>query len=95
VRKLQADFNGVFGDVLCLSHDTTCRDELGNLVELTSGMAAIAFEVDCDELGNREYLVAQGVVEAAPDWLSCNGSKWVLRIDSRGVRHEPSVVESD
>jgi hypothetical protein len=28
------------------------------------------------------------VVERAPDWLACRGSKWVLRIDERGLRHE-------
>ena len=88
VRYLQADFNGLFGEVLCLSHEATCRDDLGNLVALESGMAAVAFEEDRDNRGQREYLFAAGIVEPPPDWLACRGSKWVLRIDNRGVRHE-------
>ena len=89
VHHLQADFNGLFGDVLCLSHEASCRDESGNPVILESGMVAIAFEEDLDDRGQREYLVAEGIVEPSPDWLKCRGSKWVLRINGRGVRHEP------
>jgi hypothetical protein len=29
--------------------------------------------------------------EGRPDWLSCNGSRWVLRIDHNGVRHESDL----
>jgi hypothetical protein len=30
---LQADFNGLFGDILCLSHSDTSVDENGVIVE--------------------------------------------------------------
>lgn len=90
-HRLRADFNGLFGDILCLSHDSTCSDQSGNTIVLRSGMAALAFEEDMDERGQREYLVAEGIVEPSPDCLSCRGSKWVLRIDSRGVRHEADL----
>src|SRR6188768_893497 len=86
-RRLRADFNGLFGDVLCLSHTDECVDEAGSVVHLHPGMSATAFEKDVDEHGRADELVASGVVEAAPPWLSCNGSRSVLRIDSRGVRH--------
>jgi hypothetical protein len=51
-------------------------------------MVVTAFEPDSDEDGNPADLVATGVVEPSPDWLTCNGSRWALRIDADGVRHE-------
>ncbi len=86
--KVYADFNGLFGDVLCLSHEDTCKDEIGNEVSLNEGMTIIAFDMDADENGKRDDLIASGTVESSPDWLKCNGSKWILRIDENGVYHE-------
>jgi hypothetical protein len=40
-----------------------------------------------DDRGDRD-LLASGTVERAPDWLANHGSRWILRIDERGVRHE-------
>jgi hypothetical protein len=85
--KLRADFNGVFGDLLCLSHGDTCQDEAGNTVPLRAGMIVTAFDEDYDDEGNRDDLLARGVVEPSPDWLTCNGSRWALRIDADGIRH--------
>jgi hypothetical protein len=91
--RLQADFNGVFGDVLCLSHTDSCRDETGAEIELRAGMEVVAFDEDIGDRGERVDIVAAGTVEPAPPWLACKGSRWVLRIDSRGVRHEGDVDE--
>lgn len=88
MTRLRADFNGLFGDLLCLSHSDSCRDEAGNRVPLLVGMLVTAFEPDTDDDGNPADLVASGVVEPSPDSLRCNGSRWALRIDERGVRHE-------
>lgn len=87
--RLLADFNGLFGDVLCLSHDDTCPDEAGNAITLRAGMVVTAFEPDMDDDGTPADLIATGTVEPSPDWLGCKGSRWVLRIDENGVRHEP------
>ena len=89
--KLRADFNGLFGDLLCLSHADTSVDAAGATVSLYAGMVVTAFDYDADERGNRDDLIASGMVEPAPEWLACNGSKWVLRIDSSGVRHESEI----
>ena len=86
--KVYADFNGLFGDVLCLSHEDICKDEFGNKVSLYKGMTVTAFDMDADENGKRDNLIASGTVEPSPDWLKCNGSKWTLRIDENGVYHE-------
>lgn len=90
--KLRADFNGLFGDVLCLSHEDSCIDANGATVQLAAGMEAIAFDEDADETGKRDDLIGSGVVEPAPGWLSCNGSKWILKIDANGVRHESEIT---
>jgi hypothetical protein len=89
--RLRADYNGLFGDILCLSHDDTCDDEFGNAVELKAGLSAIAFDEDSDEYGQRDDLFASGVVEPSPTWLQCKGSRWCLKIDEFGVRHQSDI----
>jgi hypothetical protein len=86
--KVRADFNGLFGDLLCLSHSDTCIDESGNEVHLAEGMIITAFDHDSNSNGEKDDLLASGTVGRSPDWLQCNGSRWTLKIDKRGVRHE-------
>jgi hypothetical protein len=92
--RVRADFNGLFGDVLCLSHADTCVEATGNTLHLREGMMLTAFDEDTDEHGNPDALIASGTVEKAPESLRCNGSRWVLRIDELGVRHQ-SEIKSD
>jgi len=86
--RLRADFNGLFGDILCLSHEDTCEDEFGNVVVLRAGMVVTAYDEDPNDAGERDDLLASGTVEPSPDWLQCKGSRWALRIDSKGVHHQ-------
>ena len=92
--KLQADFNGLFGDVLCLSHDESAKDVTGEQITLTSGMPVLAFESDPDHDGNPAFLVARGRAEISPDELLCRGSRWCLHIDDQGVRHVASLDDA-
>jgi len=94
-RKVRADFNGLFGNILCLSHADTCLDEHGGVVRLTAGLTLTAYDEDIDDNGNPDHLMAHGSVEPAPEWLQCNGSKWVLKIDSNGVFRESDLGESN
>jgi hypothetical protein len=89
--RLRADFNGLFGNILCLSHGDTCPDENGSVIHLRAGMNATVFDEDVDEAGNRDDLIATGTVTVSPDWLQCRGSKWCLEIDESGVRHESDL----
>ena len=89
--RVWADFNGLFGELLCLSHKDTCKDADGNLVTLQAGMVLTAFDEDTDEHGNRDDLIASGTVERSPWRLRCAGSRWVLRIDRNGVRHNSDL----
>jgi hypothetical protein len=93
--RLYADFNGLFREFLCLSHSDTCRDREGNIVPLCEGMQVIAYDEDADEAGNRDDLLAKGIVERSPEWLQCRGSRWGLRIDARGVIHESELESSE
>jgi hypothetical protein len=86
--RLLGDFNGLFGDVLCLSHDETCLTPEGERVAVSEGMLATALEPDIDE-GKPAELYATGLIERAPDWLACRGSRWVLKIDEHGIRWRP------
>src|SRR2546429_1282960 len=52
-----------------------CEDTDGNLVTLQTGMVLTAFDEDADEHGNRDDLIASGVVEPSPRWLRCNRSE--------------------
>lgn len=89
--RLRGDFSGLFSELLCLSHRDTCEDENGNAVVLRPGMLVIAFDPDIDENGNPDELFAAGVVERPPEWLRCRGSRWVLRFDENGARHESDL----
>jgi len=89
--RVRADFNGLFGELLCLSHSDSCKGADGNLVTLRAGMVLTAFDEDADEHGNRDDLVASGIVEPSPAWLRCNGSRWALRIDRNGIKHESEI----
>lgn len=92
--RVRADFNGLFGELLCLSHKDTSEDAEGNLITLQAGMALTAFDEDADEHGNRDDLIASGIVEPSPRSLRCLGSRWVLRIDRNGVRHQSELQSS-
>jgi hypothetical protein len=93
--RVHADFNGLFSQLLCLSHKETCLGEDGQPVAVQEGMRVIAFDEDIDDDGNPDNLIASGTVERPPKWLRCNGSRWVLRIDNNGVRHESDLRQSD
>jgi hypothetical protein len=88
---VRADFNGLFGDLLCLSHGPTCIEQSGAEVTLFAGLLLTAFDEDASEHGNRDDLVATGAVEPSPAWLQCRGSRWVLRIDENGVKSESEL----
>ncbi len=92
IPKLRADFNRLFSDVLCLSHSDVSVDERGKTVQLFPGMLVVAFDQDIDDDGRRDDLIASGVVERSPEWLACRGSKWILKIDSNGLRHESEIA---
>lgn len=89
--RVRTDFNGLFGELLCLSHSKTCRGPEGEEVVVHEGMTLTAFDEDVDDDGNPDNLIASGAAERSPKWLASEGSRWVLRIDHNGVRHESDL----
>ena len=81
---LYADFNGLFGSVLCLTHREFSVDEEGHQVPLQEGMTITAYDEDADDEGRPDKLFANGVVARPPVWLAHKGSRWVLQIDEDG-----------
>lgn len=81
---VQADFNGYFGDLLCLSHGDTVTAMSGEQIALATGMELVAYEAD-EEDGQPCALLARGRVEPSPESLSRHGSRWVLRMEPPGV----------
>jgi hypothetical protein len=84
--RLRGDFNGLFGDLLCLSHSDVSTDDAGTAVPLGDGMDVVAFEEDIED-GQACYLVAKGRVVPSPVSFQHRGSRWCLLIDEQGVRH--------
>lgn len=82
---VRGDFKELFGNLLCLSHGERCTDPDGSPVDVVEGQLVTAYEDNSIET-KREYLVASGSVEKAPEELACPGSRWVLRLDAQGVR---------
>jgi len=85
--QVMADFNGLFGDLLCLSHEDSIKTRAGVVIELKEGMTLTAWEENYEN-DKRDDLLASGIVERSPEQLACRGSRWVLRIDQNGVRWE-------
>src|SRR5262245_35206800 len=92
--RIQGDFNGLFGDLLCLSHSAVARDEHGTDVRFAEGMEVVAFESDVEDDGKPCYLVAVGHVVPSPADLVHQGSRWCLQIDERGVRHVSTLDDA-
>jgi hypothetical protein len=84
----------LFGQLLCLSHGTTCIEQSGTENTLRNDLILTPFDEDADENGNRDDLVATGTVEPSPEWLQCRGSRWVLRIDDNGVKSESELEQN-
>jgi hypothetical protein len=62
------------------------------MVPLQQGLILTAFDDDSDDQGNPDKLFATGIVEPPPDWLRCTGSRWILRIDEHGIRHQSDLA---
>jgi hypothetical protein len=90
--RVRADFNGLFGQLLCLSHEETCLGANGERIVVYEGLRVTAFDDDVDEHGNPDKLLATGVVEKSPNWLACSGSRWVLRLDENGWFNESDLL---
>jgi hypothetical protein len=91
--RIRGDFNGLFGDLLCISHSATAVTESGEEITLVPGLELVAYEDDIED-GKPMFLVARGDVISSPPELQCYGSTWSLRINDAGVRHVESLDDA-
>ena len=87
-----ADFNGMLEeDLVCLSHSNTARTFDGRQIELVPGLRLTAYDEDTDDNGKRDDIFVSGVIERSPQEAQCRGSRWSLRFDQNGIRHESDL----
>ncbi len=90
---IYADFNGLLEcDLLCISHGDTARNHAGEVVALSAGMNVTAYDDDADAQNRPDAILATGIVEPSPPYACCRGSKWSLRINGDGIRHESELA---
>jgi hypothetical protein len=88
VREFVVDFNELLEpDLVLFSRGDLRKDSAGNEIELVAGMNVAVTMEDQDKFGQRDDLVASGVLElnTATGWAS--DVKWCCRIDRRGIRN--------
>lgn len=88
--RIYVDFNEmVEDDLVLLSKYDEKKDRDDRLVRLYDGLHIAIYMDDTDEHGDRDDLIAEGIVEAnkiKSGWGSV--AKWCCRIDKNGIRHE-------
>jgi hypothetical protein len=86
------DFNGFLEPgLLCLAHSEAVKDASDRTVVLREGMVVTAFDLDADDDGKPDRILATGTVERSPEYAQCRGSVWSLRVDSVGVQWESKL----
>ena len=90
---VMTDFNGILeDDLVCLAHEDTITDQRGQVITLRPGLVLTAFDLDADAEGRPDAIFATGVVEPSPGYAQCRGSRWALRVDANGIRHESDLA---
>lgn len=87
--RLYVDFNELLApDLVLLSRHDAKPDVNGEMVHLYEGRIVAIFSDDLDDQGQRDDLVAVGVVERNSDKGWSKHVKWCCRIGPEGIRHE-------
>jgi len=89
--RIRVDFNEmVEEDLVLLSKTDEVSDSGGSTIVLVEGLSLSVYEFNEYENGEKELLLADGVVEL--NALETNGewtseAKWCLRVDQNGIRN--------
>jgi len=90
--RIRVDFNELGQqDVVLLSKTDDVTDSGGNSLELTEGLQVSIYEFNHYENGEKEYLLADGVVELNDTIENSAWSKtvkWCCRINKNGIEHK-------
>lgn len=86
--KFKIDFNELIEtDLILLSRDDVRIDVHGHAVSLRDGMEITVFAEDLNGDGDRDDLVADGIVVRNPSDGWSSQVKWACRINKHGIRH--------
>ncbi|MCD8043234.1 MAG: hypothetical protein LUH10_09225 [Tannerellaceae bacterium] len=87
----EVDFNEIIDDRLILLSKTDKRKDInGNVITLIAGMHIQLIDVDYDDNGNRDDLIAEGVV--IPNTTALYQTvKWCCKIDENRIRHTSDI----
>jgi len=84
--RVRVDFNELLAPgVVLLSRCDVTADRNGNQVQLVEGMQLGVYSDDNEP----DDIIADGIVQRNTETGWSAHVKWVLKIDSRGVRYEP------
>jgi hypothetical protein len=90
--ELYVEFNEMLApDLVLLSAEDSKAAATGEQISLHAGLHVEIFMDDFDEHGNRDDLVACGVVEANTSTGWAAHVRWCYRIDSSGVRRRSEL----
>jgi len=90
---IYVDFNEmVEPNLVLLSQSDTKADTYGNSITLCDGLEISIYMDDLDECGNKDNLIAEGIVEEniSEGWSA--HVKWCCRINMDGIRHESENI---
>ena len=91
--RVYIDFNGMISaDLILLSRTDSKEDSSGEEIVFYEGKKISVYMDDIDENGERDDLIADGVVE-----LNHSGvfplCKWLFRVDEKGIRNESQSLK--
>jgi hypothetical protein len=98
MARVYVDFNEMLdADVVLLSREDNKPDAEGNMVRFWEGGEVGVYMEDYDAENNRDDLIADGTSELNPYFGSDRQgwgatTKWILKIDSRGIRNLSSSI---
>ena len=100
MARVYVDFNEMLdGDTVLLSREDSKPDNEGNIISFAEGKQVAVYMEDYDRNNSRDDLIADGTSELNPYFGSDRRGwganvKWILKIDSRGVRNVSDEVPS-
>lgn len=90
--EIYVDFNEMLApDLVLLSAEDSKTATTGEQISLRAGLQVAVFMDDFDDEGNRDDLIAFGVVEANTSVGWAEHVKWCCHIDDLGIRRRSEL----
>jgi hypothetical protein len=94
--RILVDFNEMLEpNLVLLSKEDTKRDSRNNIIPLYEGLLIYVYDENTDNNGNRDNLIAEGVVERNNTSSWGKNAKWCCRINEKGIQRESEIKDRD